>query len=72
MDLQQQINELKELITKGSFSSKDVFDKNVQFKGRIKLTPKASLPTTCEIGEITSYGGKLYHCSAANTWTAQT
>ena len=39
------------------------------------MFPKYSTaPTTCEVGEayLNTGNGKLYVCSSANTWTAQT
>mgnify|MGYP000181418505 CR=1 FL=1 len=80
-DLQKQINELKQDIAslKGeyyanNFVASQDFNKFSRFNTRIKLPVYASAPASCEVGEeyVSSANGKLYVCSAANTWTAQT
>ena len=37
--------------------------------GRLKLNDLGSVPTTCLVGEVISSGGKLYICSAVDTFT---
>jgi len=37
--------------------------------GRLKLANLGSVPTTCLVGEMIVSGGKLYICSALNTFT---
>lgn len=79
MDTQKQIDELNKKIQdlndeyyRNNFTSHQDFNKYSNFTSRIKIPVVTALPATCEIGELISYGGKLYHCSATNTWTAQT
>lgn len=71
-DLQQQIDDLKAELYRGNFSNLQDFQKYSRFNTRIKVPVVTALSTKCEIGELCSFGGKLYHCSALNTWTAQT
>lgn len=37
--------------------------------GRSKLPNLGSVPSTCQVGELIVSGGKLYICSAADTFT---
>ena len=37
--------------------------------GRLKLPDLGSVPSTCRVGELIVSGGKLYVCSAADTFT---
>jgi hypothetical protein len=57
---------------RNNFSAYQDFSKYSNFTFRLKVPVVTALSTTCEIGEVVSYGGKLYHASALNTWTAQT
>jgi hypothetical protein len=41
----------------------------VEDGGVFQIADSASNPATCEVGQLNSSGGKLYICSAANTWT---
>lgn len=52
----------------GNFISSQDFSKYVRFNGRLKVTHYATLPTTCEVGEIAEQGGELNICATANTW----
>jgi hypothetical protein len=36
---------------------------------RLQVPVYAANPATCTVGEICVSGGKLYVCSATNTWT---
>jgi hypothetical protein len=77
-DLQKQIDQLKadlealnaEYYTNNFTASQD-FNKYSRFNTRIKVPTLSAAPSTCEIGElcVVSSTGKLYVCSAANTWT---
>ncbi len=78
-DLQQQINQLKQQLEslqgdyfKGNFSSSQDINKYTRFNSRLRVPRVTALSATCEVGEVCSFGTKLYHCSVVNTWTAQT
>jgi hypothetical protein len=75
-DLQLQINKLRQDLQdlndefyRGVFTSQQDFSRAVNFLSRVKLPSYTTLPTSCDIGELAVSGGKLYVCSAANTWT---
>jgi hypothetical protein len=75
MDTQAQINQLKQELDmlkaeyyRNNFSTRQDFSKYSDFKSKLKVPVFTALPSTCEIGEIGSYSGKLYVCSATNTW----
>jgi hypothetical protein len=55
-----------------NFSDSQDFNKFSRFNTRLKVPVVAALPSTCEVGEVVGFSTKLYYCSAANTWTAQT
>jgi hypothetical protein len=76
MDTNQEINRLrleleslKQEFFRANFSTRQDFQKYSDFKSRLKVPVFSALPSTCEVGEVGSYSGKLYVCSAANTWT---
>ena len=76
MDTQEQINKLqKDLqdltdeVYNGNFSAHQDFNKVSHFNSRIKIPVITALPTTCDVGELICSAGKLYLCSAINTWT---
>ena len=77
-DIQQQINELNKSLEalnseyySNNFTASQDFNKYSRFNTRMKVPTLAATPSTCEIGElcVVSSTGKLYVCSAANTWT---
>lgn len=72
--LKQEIESLKSELYKGNFSGSQDFTKYVRFNNRVKLPVYGTTPAKCEQGEVyvNSGDGKLYVCSAVNTWTAQT
>ena len=70
--LTMQLNSLRQEYYRNNFSAQQDFNKFSNFTTRIKVPVVTALATKCEIGELCSYSGKLYHCSALNTWTAQT
>ena len=75
--LEQVINDLQALnneFYRNNFSSSQDFQKYSRFNTRIKLPTLATLPSVCDQGEacVLTTNGKLYVCSATNTWTAQT
>lgn len=67
--LQQQINELNERIDTDNFSKLKVEMKDVYFEKKVRLFNKSANLAVCQTGELSVVGGKLYICSAANTWT---
>jgi hypothetical protein len=73
-DLKKQIQSLQDEYYRNNFTGSQDFNKYSRFNTRIKFPTLAASPATCEIGEayVNSGNGKLYICSAANTWTAQT
>jgi hypothetical protein len=75
LELQTQIQRLKsELDTlsqnfyKNNFSSSQDFNKASRFNTSLKVPSYSTLPT-CEVGEVCESSGKLYICSATDTWT---
>lgn len=69
--LRQQLESLQAEFYKNNFSGSQDFNKYVRFNARIKVPTYSSAPSVCEIGElyVNSGTGKLYVCSAANTWS---
>ncbi len=77
-NLQQQVNQLKQELESlkaeyylNNFTGSQDFNKYSRFNTRLKVPTLAATPSTCEIGEVcvVSSTGKMYVCSAANTWT---
>jgi len=77
-DIQNQINQLKQglealnaEVYANNFTASQDFNKYSRFNTRVKVPTLAATPSTCEIGElcVVSGTGKLYVCSAANTWS---
>lgn len=68
-DLQRRVELLEKQVGLNNFSARQDFVKFSNFTTRLKVPHYASLPATCEQGEIAETSGKLYVCSAANTWT---
>ena len=71
-ELNKRIEELEKEFYRGNFSAQQDYTKYSNFVNRIKIPVVTALPATCQIGELISYGGKLYHASAVNTWSSQT
>lgn len=80
-DLQKQVDELtkafnslKDEFYRGNFASSQDVQKYLRVNSRLKLPTVDALSTVCNQGEacVLSTNGKLYICSASNTWTAQT
>lgn len=76
IDSQQQINELRARLEqleseyfRNNFTANQDFNKYSNFTTRLKVPHYASLPTTCQVGEIAESAGKLRVCSATDTWT---
>jgi hypothetical protein len=72
LQLKKDLNDLNQEFYRTNFSGQQDFPKYSNFTTRLRVPVYATKPATCDIGEICSNGGKLWHCSAANTWTAQT
>lgn len=82
-DMQQQIDDhestiakLQDALTglhtefyKNNFSSSQDFQKYSRFNTRLKIPHYDVLPSTSHVGELAESGGKLYVCSAVNTWS---
>ncbi len=66
-DLEDLINE----VYANNFSASQDFNKYSRFNTRLRVPIYSSAPSTAEIGELyaNSSNGKLYVCTAANTWT---
>lgn len=69
--LRQRLEALEGDFYRNNFTTSQDFPKYSRFKTRLKVPTLASAPATCEIGEVyvNSGTGKLYVCSAVNTWT---
>ena len=74
-DLQEQINRLRNDLQAlndefylNNFSDSKDYNKYSRFNTRLKIPHYATLPTTCEVGEICEQGGELNICTTANTW----
>lgn len=70
--LKQQVEALSSEFHANNFVGSQDVNKYTRYNYRLKVPVVTALATSCEIGEVCSYSAKLYHCSAANTWTAQT
>lgn len=67
--LKKDFQELSDQFYSNNFPGSQDFNKYVRFNGRLKVPHHASLPSTCEVGELAETGGELNICSSANTWT---
>lgn len=74
-DYQKQIDQINNTLRSlsadyynGNFSDTQDFNKRCNFNARLKVPVFAATPATGVIGELISVGGKLYVCSAVNTW----
>jgi len=67
--LKKDLGDLNDEFYRNNFSAGQDFNKYSRFNTRLKIPHKSALPSTCEVSEICEYNGKLYVCSAANTWT---
>lgn len=67
--LKQEVEALKSELYKGNFSGSQDFNKKVRLNTAVRLPVYGTAPTKCEQGEVyVNTSGKLYVCSAANTW----
>lgn len=69
--LEADLKALNEEVYLNNFTASQDFNKYSRFNTRVKLPTLSATPSTCEIGElcVVSGTGKVYVCSAANTWT---
>lgn len=72
--LKQQLESLSAEVHLNNFVGGQDVNKYTRYNDRIRTPIYASAPSTCEVGELytNTTDGKLYHCSAADTWTVQT
>jgi hypothetical protein len=72
--LKQQLESLQAELYRGNFNASQDNNKFTRFTSRLRLPVYGTAPAKCEQGEVyvNSANGKLYVCSSANTWTAQT
>lgn len=66
--LRSDVESLSQNFYKNNFSSRQTFTKACDFSVKLKVPSYTVLPT-CEVGEIAEASGKLYICSATDTWT---
>jgi hypothetical protein len=66
--LQNDFNQLSGSFYKNNFPSHQDFNKSSTFSTKLKVPSYTVLPS-CQTGEILESGGKLYICSATDTWT---
>lgn len=73
-ELRKDLEDLIAEVYRNNFTSSKDENKYIRFKTRVRVPTYASSPATCEVGElyVNTGNGKLYVCSAANTWSAQT
>lgn len=69
--LRQEVEALKAELYKGNFSGSQDFNKDVRFNTAMSVPIYSSSPAKCRVGQlyVNDGTGKLYVCSAANTWT---
>jgi len=68
--LRQEVESLKAELYRGNFTGSQDFTKKVRMNTAFRLPVYASAPSKCELGEVyVNTNGKLYVCSAANTWS---
>lgn len=69
--IKNDLKALKGAFYKNNTPSNQDFVKSSRFTNRVRLPIYATAPTTCAIGEVyvNSASGKLYVCSASNTWS---
>lgn len=68
--LKQQVEALTAELYRGNFSGSQDFTKKVRMQTALRLPVYGTAPAKCEQGELyVNTNGKLYVCSAANTWS---
>jgi hypothetical protein len=69
--LEKDLRDLTDEVYRNNFSASQDFQKKSRFNSGLRVPIGTATPATCEIGElfVVSTTGKLYVCSASNTWT---
>lgn len=67
--LRNDLTALQQEVYRNNFSSRQDFQKFSNFATRLKIPHYDQLPPVGEVGEILEFGGELYICSSANTFT---
>lgn len=67
--LRKEYEELRSAFYLNNFLTSQDFNKNSRFNTGLKIPHYDTLPAACETGQIAENSGKLYICSAADTWT---
>lgn len=69
--LRRDLEDLTNEVYANNFSASQDFNKYSRFNTRLRVPIYASAPATAEIGELyaNSTNGKLYVCTAADTWS---
>ena len=67
--LRRDIQDLNDEFYRTNFSGQQDFPKYSNFTTRLKIPHYDTRHGKCDVGELIENGGKLYLCSAANTWT---
>jgi hypothetical protein len=69
--LRRDLQDLTNEVYSNNFSASQDFNKYSRFNTRVRVPIYSTAPSTAEIGELyaNSTNGKLYVCTAANTWT---
>jgi hypothetical protein len=68
--MKQRLEALESSFHRNNFEGSQDFNKDSRFNTTIKVPVKATEPAVCQQGElyVNSASGKLYVCSAADTW----
>jgi len=69
ISLKNDLQSLQQEFYKNNFKGRQDFNKYSNFTTTLKVPSYASVPPTCEVGEVIENSGKLLICSAADTWT---
>ena len=72
--LNQRLGALESQVNINNFTGSQDFNKASRFNTSIQVPIYATAPSACSVGEVyvNTGDGKLYVCSATDTWTAQT
>lgn len=70
-ELNRRLESLTAEFYRGNFSSSQDVSKSTRYTTSLQVPTFTTAPTVCVIGQVyvNSGTGKLYVCSAANTWT---
>lgn len=67
--LEATVKSLSDAFYHNNFVSTQDFQKDSSFNTTLKIPHYNSIPSTCNVGQIIESSGKLYICSAVNTFT---